>query len=97
MGQVSNRGERRKRRRSMDIVRTVIAAVHHSRDEDVGETYCLQIELGNDYGITFTVSENDPPKVSLWIGENATEDFRDETLNGFRRFVADAFEPQPPK
>ena len=80
----------------VDFAKMVLAAVHHWRDEDAGESYCLQIELGNDHGITLTVSENDPPRVTLWIGENATEDWRDETLNGLRRFVADAFEPQPP-
>jgi hypothetical protein len=82
-----------------DIVRTVYAAVHHWHDER-GETYCLQIELGNDHAITLTVSERDEPSVAVWVcngehGFTRTDIEPGESLDRFREFVAAAFEPQP--
>jgi hypothetical protein len=87
----------------MDITRPVGAGVHHWHDEDCGETYCLQLELGNDYAITLTVCEKEErPSVKLWCGSGEQSFVRTDiepgtTINRFREFVAAAFEPQPPK
>jgi hypothetical protein len=95
---------------NFDIVRLVMAVVHHRHEDDRlygcpvlrgrGEIYCLQIELGNDHGITLTVSDNEPPAVSLWHGNCRwsfvrTECEPAETIDRFREFVAAAFEPRP--
>jgi hypothetical protein len=83
---------------AFDITMQVRAAVHHWQDADSGSAYCLQIELGNDRAIVLTVTEKDPPSVSVWTGSGehsfvGTDIERGETLDSFRQFVADAFEP----
>jgi|AmaraimetFIIA100_FD_contig_61_493918_length_1130_multi_2_in_0_out_0_2 hypothetical protein len=80
-----------------DIVAQVLARVHHWQD-DRGQAYCLQIELGNDHAITLTVSEKERPSVDVWHGQGEHSFVRTdidpgETLESFREFVAEAFEP----
>jgi hypothetical protein len=70
-----------------DFVKRVIAVVHHEGDDE----YCLQIELGNDHAITITCRKGEPPSVHLWRG-NA--EFGLLGIDGFREFVAEAFEPR---
>jgi hypothetical protein len=86
--------QRRETMSNIDFCKMVRAAIHHSRDEDQGEVYCVQIELGNDYAITLTVSENDPPSVNVWEGDSSRSFLRSD-ISEFREFVAAAFEPRP--
>jgi hypothetical protein len=81
-----------------DVTLPVLAIVHHNRDERTGETYCLQIELGNGRAITLTVWEGQQPTVSVWHGNGEHSFVRTdiepgESPESFRQFVADAFEP----
>ena len=71
----------------MDIARTVVALVHHTGDDE----YCLQIELGNDHAITLTCRKGETPSVRLWRGSGEIQLC---SIEGFREFVADAFEPR---
>jgi hypothetical protein len=42
-------------------------AVHDGKDE-TGRHITLQIELGNDYAVTLTASDEDGARVALWLG-----------------------------
>ena len=79
---------------TMDIAKWVTACVHHTGDD----AYWLQIELGNDHAITLTCRKDEPPSVALWRGNGEhsfvrTEIDPGESINSFRQWVADAFEP----
>jgi len=78
---------------TMDISKQVLALVHHTGNDE----YCLQIELGNDNGITITVRKGEPSTVTLWEGNGEwcwfTTNHGWDTGERFRQWVADAFEP----
>jgi hypothetical protein len=46
----------------------------------------LQIELGADYGVTLTIREDAPPKVTLWRGKYS-ETFGSQTRASFRAWL----------
>jgi len=73
----------------IDIVRQVTACVHHKGDDE----YALQIELGNDLAILFTVRKDEPLHVTLWRGNGEWDLAFCDSIK-FREFVAEAFEPR---
>jgi hypothetical protein len=58
---------------------------------DDDEKLSLQIEFGNDHGITLTIHKggSEPHAATIWIG-NTEHAFSDETLEGFTAWLAGA-------